>query len=352
MSLSNLDRRVLATLKQRALGRLRPDLRIAVLGNCQSLDVAYAMKLLKIDATVEQFPIQTKAKITGKMLLSALRTYDHVFLQDFGPEFVRGASSDLVCSELPHATRYPTLLFAAYHPDSIFIQAGSKRDAFLSGPIGQHHSALALFAYRAGLSPEAAFRLFDPEVFDALGYFDLWAPSSAELLQNAKSYGLDLETDFMRWTRRGCFMYSVNHPKPHVSFDLARRLLDKAGIPSEPIDFDNYTLDDLVRDTVFPVYPAIAEHYGTAGSYVFKAPEPFPGGMNIGGFCDLTGFVQQSYRVYARHKPGLANERVQGWLQNAEICSLLNEFGLEKRGRGAGFHSAASPDLAPRVGVG
>jgi hypothetical protein len=331
MLLSNLDRRVLTTLKQAALGRLRPGLRIAVLGNCQSLDVAYAMKLLKIDATVEHYPIQTKAKITGKMLLSALRTYDHVFLQDFGPEFVRRASSDVLCSELPRVTRYPTLLFAAYHPDSIFIHAESKRDAFLSGPIGQHHSALALFAYRAGLSPAAALCLYDPEVFDALGYFDLWIPSRAQLLQGVKSYGLDLETEFMRWTRRGCFMYSVNHPKPHVSFDLARRLLDKAGIPSEPVDFDNYTLDDLVRDTVFPVYPAIAEHYGIAGSYVFKAPQPFPGGMDIGGFWDLTGFVQQSYRVYARRKPGdLANERVQGWLDDAQIYRFLKEFSRER----------------------
>jgi Polysaccharide biosynthesis enzyme WcbI len=327
MLLSNLDRRVLATLKQRALGRLKPGLRIAVLGNCQSLDVAYAMKLLNIEATVEQYPIQTKAKITGKMLLSALRTYDQIFLQDFGPEFVRGASSDLLCSEVANVTRYPTLLFAAYHPDSIFIHAGSKRDAFLSGPIGQHHSALALFAYRAGLSPQAALRLYDPDVFDALVYFDLWIPSRAQLLETAKSYGLDLETEFMRWTRRGCFMYAVNHPKPHVSFDLARRLLGKAGILSEPVDFDNYVLDDLVRDTVFPVYPAIAEHYGIAGSYVFKAPEPFPGGMNIGGFWDLTGFVQKSFRLYARHKADdLANDRVQGWLDEPETCKFLKDF--------------------------
>jgi hypothetical protein len=331
MLLSNLDRRVLATLKQRALGRLKPGLRIAVLGNCQSLDVAYAMKLLNIVATVEQYPIQAKAKITGKMLLSALRTYDHVFLQDFGPEFVRGASSDLLCSEVANVTRYPTLLFAAYHPDSIFIHARSKRDAFLSGPIGQHHSALALFAYRAGLSPQAALRLYDREVFDALGYFDVWISSRAQLLETAKSYGLDLETEFMRWTRRGCFMYAVNHPKPHVSFDLARRLLNKAGIPSEPVDFDNYAVDDLVRDTVFPIYPAIAQHYGIAGSYVFKAPEFFPGGMNIGGFWDLAGFVQQSYRVYARHKADeLANERVQGWLDDAQICAFLKEYSRER----------------------
>ena len=114
MFLSNLDRRVLATLKDAAVGRQKPGPRIAVLGNCQSFDLAYAIKLLDVSATVHHYPIQTKAKITGNMLVRALRTYDRVFLQDFGEGFVRGGSSDFLCSELSNVTRYPSLLFGAY----------------------------------------------------------------------------------------------------------------------------------------------------------------------------------------------------------------------------------------------
>ena len=54
MLLSNLDRRVLATLKDGALGRVKPGLRIAVLGNCHSLDLTYAMQLLNVGATVHR----------------------------------------------------------------------------------------------------------------------------------------------------------------------------------------------------------------------------------------------------------------------------------------------------------
>jgi hypothetical protein len=43
---------------------------------------------------------------------------------------------------------------------------------------------------------------------------------------------------------------------------------------------------------------------------------------------------------------------VQGWLQNTEICSFLNEFGLAKRSLTPSWHRAASPELAPRVAVG
>jgi hypothetical protein len=327
MFLSNLDRRVLATLKDSALGRVKPGLRIAVLGNCHSLDIAYAMKLLNVSATVHRNPIQTRSQITGKMLVRALRTYDHVFLQDFGEGLIPGGSSDLLSREVANAIKYPTLLFGAYHPDAIFVHDRSNRDTFVWGALGQHHSAIALFAYRAGIAAQHALRLYDREVFETLGYFDVWPAASQQLLALAKSYSLDLNADFLRWARRGCFMFTINHPKPHVFFDLARHLLARAGIRGEALDFDNYALDDLARDVVFPVYPAIAEHYGIPGAYVFKAAQYSPGGQNIGGFWDLSGFVQESYRVYARHKAeDLINERVQGWLNDPDIPAFLKEF--------------------------
>jgi hypothetical protein len=351
MLLSNLDRQVLTALKDGALGRLKPGPRIAVLGNCQSFDLAYAMKLLNVGATVHQYTIQSKAKITGKMLVRALRPYDHVFLHDFGEGFVRGATSEFLSNELVNITRCPSLLFGAYHPDSIFINDRGKSDAFISGPIGQHHSALALFAHCARLTPDAALRLYTREVYQMLGYFDLWQPASTHFLEHARSYGIPLEADFIRWTRHGCFMYSINHPKPYVFFDLARHLLAKAGISCQPIDFEHYTLNELARDTVFPVYPEIAEHFGIPGSYLFKAPKHSPGGLSLGSFWDLPSFVRESYRVYARHAPNeLVNERVQGWLENPEISDFLIE--LCSRGRTdpqSKPEHAMLPELTPAV---
>ena len=327
MRLSNLDRRVLATLKASILGRQEPGLRIAVLGNCQSFGIAYAIKLLNPAATVHQFPLQNKPKITGKMLIRALQTYDHVFLQDFHKGYLRGVFSDVLREKLARPLWYPTLLFAAYHPDSILIHDRAKSDAFVSGPLGQHHSAIALFASRAGLPAEDACRLYDREVFEALGYLDVWAEASAQFLAHTKSYSFDLGADFLRWARRGCFMYTINHPKPRVLFDMARHLLEKAGIPAQAVELDDYAMDDLARDAVFPIYTEIAEHYGIAGSYLFKGAQYAPGGIDMGGFWDLPGFVRESYRVYAHHRPeDLANDRVQGWLDDPEISAFLKEF--------------------------
>src|SRR5947209_6402350 len=104
MFLSNLDRRVLATLSDHARGRQAPGLRIAVLGNCHSLDIAYAMKLLDLNATVHRYPIQIKPKITGNMLIRALQTYDHVFFQDFAKGWLRGVSTDVLKEKLARPT--------------------------------------------------------------------------------------------------------------------------------------------------------------------------------------------------------------------------------------------------------
>jgi hypothetical protein len=328
MLLSHFDRRVLATLKDSALKRIKPTPRIAVGGNCQSFGIAYAMKLLNVQATIHRYPMETRSKVSANMLVRALRTYDHVFLQDFDERRLRGGSSGWLRDQLDNATWYPTLLFSGYHPDSIFVSAGPEYGSFVWGPIGQHHSAIALFAYRAGLSPEAALRLYQREVFETLGYFDLWDAATAELFHLAKFYSLDLEGDFIRWTRRGCFMYSINHPKPYVLFDFARRLLEKAGIAFQPIDFDHYALDDFARDTIFPVYPGIGEHYGFPGSYVFKAPEYAR--FKIGAVWNLPDFLSESYRVYKRQDSDkLINERVQGWLDSPEISTFLKESSAE-----------------------
>ena len=52
--------------------------------------------------------------------------------------------------------------------------------------MGSYHSALILFAYLEGYSVEAALRLFDAEVYEALGYFDPkpWHPDSPQYPKN------------------------------------------------------------------------------------------------------------------------------------------------------------------------
>jgi hypothetical protein len=226
----------------------------------------------------------------------------------------------------------------------------AKAGAHVLGPIGPYHSAIAFFAYRSGLSVEAALRLFKHQVFDALGYFDVWDAAAEQLLKNGRALSIDLSADLLRWTNRGCFMYSINHPKPRVLFDVARHLMAKADVPTAPIDFDNYVVDDLARGFIYPVYPEIAEFYGIEGSYIFKGAH-FSLSIGIGNFWNLRRFVEECYGLYAtRDRLELTNERVQGWLESAHTSEYLKAAAGESLAEGRDA-ACRHPNLALKRSV-
>jgi hypothetical protein len=332
MLLSALDRQVLASWRDRTLKRQASRPRIAVVGNCQSFGIAYAMRLLDLEAEVARFSIVSKSWTDMRMLARTLATYDHVFAQDFAPGYLRGGASDVLQNELGYAVWFPSLAFSAYHPDLILISDPTRGNQLVNCATGPYHSALAFFAYRAGLPAEAALRLFRRDVFAALGYFQVWQGAADALLDQGRQFGFDLSADFLRWARRGCFMYSINHPKPHVLYDIARKLLRSVGRPHAPIDFDTYAVDDIVRGYVFPVYPEIAEFYGVSGSYIFKTCH-YRLSQGLGKFWNLPLYISDCYRIYAEHRPEqLVNGRVQGWLDDAGTSKLLRDFANAPRG--------------------
>ena len=325
MLLSPLDRRVIASLRDKSLRRPGAGPRIAVVANCQGLGIAYAMKLLNLDATVHRFPIVFKSWTNVKAFTRTLKLYDYVFFQPFGPGYVRGGAWEPIVAELKqkNPVLMPTLIFTGFHPDQVYVHDTATAGATINGPIGPYHSALAVFAYLADLPVEAALRLFNRDVFDMVGYFDVWNGATEALLSDGQRFSLDFREDLLRWTRRGCFMYSTIHPKPFVFLDFARQLMQKAGVPLKPINFDHYAVDDLVRGAVYPVYPAIGEFYGIQGSYIFKDAQ-FSFGTSVGKFLDLQQFVSGSYQAYAKYRPNqLVNERVQGWLDDREVSGFL-----------------------------
>jgi len=108
------------------------------------------------------------------------------------------------------------ITFAAFHPDCVYVDGtGDDGRAPVFGPLGPYHSALALFAFRNGLSPREANALFNNNVFEALRYFDFWNEASAELIDGVKrTRGPDLSAELGGWARRGVFMYTV---KPELN---------------------------------------------------------------------------------------------------------------------------------------
>jgi Polysaccharide biosynthesis enzyme WcbI len=322
--ISSLDRHLFAAWTERTFGKITGNPRIAVVGNCQTAGIAYGMKVLLPRGGIDFYQVQPRSLTSVERLAATLKTYDFAFCADFPSGFVRGGDSSTLQELVGTIVRFPVITFAGFHPDTIYIQYTSGITRNLPGPMGPYHSAITLFAFLAGLSAAEANALFHPMIFQRLGYFDIWEPGCTSLLAHAASTGIDLSNDLLRWTRRGCFMHTVNHPKAYVLFDLARTALKRVAIAPPDINFDDYALDPLAGDYVYPVYPPIAEWLGIKGSYLFKQTRA---GRQKGGFLLLRQFIEESYRAYARVKPAmLQNARVGAWLDDGETVRTLRDF--------------------------
>jgi hypothetical protein len=312
----------LAKLTGRVLRRTGP--RIAVVGNCQAFGIAYAMKLLDPSATVDHFSAIGRSRASFDLFIRTLDTYDHIFLHEFPHGHIPGGDSDELLRRLPQkSVVFPAVVFAAFHPDLVYLVDHAHGDAQLFGPLGPYHSALAVFAFRKGLSLEEANALYDDSVFQALGYYDVWNDCAQEFLSYSNRFGFDLSTELMNWSRRGVFMYSIVHPRPFVMADIAKRLFAHVGLKVREMNMDHYAIDDLARAEIFPIYPEIADRFGTRGGYLFKMGN-FHVSHGVGDFLNLPQYLASCYKIYA----GATNEqmwhpRIVQWLDDAAVSDTL-----------------------------
>lgn len=319
---SEYDRRVLK-MRLRHLTNRRPSgPRIAVVANCQTFGIAYAIDMLVAGATVEPIQILLGNRTTPDLLARVLRDYDHVFGLRHISNHLKGNDSLALERLLPRAHWFPLFYFGGFHPDFINLQAEAAPRPIMN-VFGVAQSAIVAAAFRLGLPQSAAISLLREDVYEALGYFDVWQASWDEMIRVSKECGLDYTPDMVRWMRTGCFMHTPLHPKAHVMFDIARQLLKKAGIATRDVEFPHYAVDRLADDVVLPVYPAIARRLGLKGDHMFKRAS-HPGPKNKPYFYALEDFVAISYESYAKAgDAAVSHPRIEGWLRSPEICDLF-----------------------------
>jgi GSCFA family protein/polysaccharide biosynthesis acetyltransferase WcbI-like protein len=191
---------------------------------------------------------------------------------------------------------FPTLYFNAFHPDLVQVRGP---DGYVSTPLAGCHSSLALYGWQRGLSVDRTLRLFAEPVFEHLGFYRFWETSRYALLAAAEAADLPLERELDGWSRSGCFMHTMNHPKLRVFVDLARAVARRAGIDVRVERPEDYLADPMLSGPVWPVYPPVAQRLALRGSYLFKPYQPAD--ADPPALLDLESFVAASYAVYARY---------------------------------------------------
>lgn len=248
---------------------------------CQGTGLSDNLRLLCQDISVEVID-QHSDEEHRKEVLARMADFDRIVVEPvIARQFEDARQSRL--------TVVPTLAFRGYHPDFFLLRREEGRQ--FAGPTGSSQSMIAYCAYIAGRTERDAVGLYREEVYSACGYLDQWSTSREELLSTFRRHGLDLGHDFVRWSRRGPFMHSIIHPRIDCLRDVARKILESAGLPALPVGF--LPPDSLAYREVLPVYPEIARRVGIAGSYLFK------GGRDQRVF-DLHEYVEASFAGFRR----------------------------------------------------
>ncbi len=191
----------------------------------------------------------------------------------------------------------PKILFAGFHPDMVYIKdrAGKK----IVGPMGEYQSSIVFFAWRHGIPAHKVKDLFCEEVYSILRFDRYWQLAEEDFLEEGQRAGWQVEGFLEKWKQRGCWMYSMNHPKLFALADIARAALERELIKTLP-HVEEFVADTLSYSAIWPVYPELADKLGLKGSYLFKRPNnsinPYSGVQMI----DLETLVEESFALYAR----------------------------------------------------
>ena len=153
------------------------------------------------------------------------------YADGFDHRFIHPIAVDLFPDHVlrDRTTVLPSISFAGYHPDLIYLQ---ERGEILKGPLGDYHSAIAWVSFRQGITPSETVRFYTRGVFFVqAGYLDLWTPAKERMLSTYASAGLPIDDHFYEWTRAGPFMHAINHPKIHAVASVAATALERIGVP-------------------------------------------------------------------------------------------------------------------------
>jgi hypothetical protein len=259
---------------------------IVVSSNCQTGGVAAALARFLPSATVVPAPLPhpDDAASVAAFRDRSLGSADAWVVAD------RPALIDRILSpDRPRPrriVRIPVILFDAFHPDVVYVE--SARTGHLTSM--HYNSAIVAWCFKHGVEARTAARLFNPGVFEALGYFDRWTASVDELGRRFNAVNLDFASFFLSAKRETPFMHSVNHPTSRCLTILARLAAGALGADEGATSSAPHIPDGLV-DKAWPLYPEIAKSYGVHGEYAWVLE-----GRRIAG---VQSFIDVMFERYA-----------------------------------------------------
>jgi len=209
----------------------------------------------------------------------------------------------------------PTFYFTGFHPD-VVVQ--DNNGWAVRSAAGIYNSAITLYGFCKGLSPDETIRLFTEEVYYHLGFWNHWRVSRQSVISDLDACWLPGEALFNSWSRQDrIFAYTPNHPKAMVCKSIVETLLKRHGLVNVDHDMGDGAPDILFYHGVWPIYPDVAlQTMGGAvrGSldFCFKGE-----GWSMRDPYSLREFVERSFDRY--REQDVSFERIDILRNNKDI---------------------------------
>ena len=255
-----------------------------VVSNCQTHGLANSLQALAPDVMVS--PLYPHTFNRRPFLFNRkLASFDRLFISPGIERMMPRAKLHRIADH----RHLPWFGFRAYHPDLVYVEVAGKR---IKSPADDYHSGIALAAYLKGLSLTETKALFTMKTFEACQLIGWWEEEKNRIIKHTADLGVDVSAQIRRWGRHEAFMYSNNHPKIRVLFDIAKQLVRATG--REPLQGVTVPHDNLAMASGFAVYPEIGETLGVSGAYLFKTYDTY---RQFG----LDEFLAGCFAIYARY---------------------------------------------------
>ena len=287
-------------------------MKIAVIAGLQGHALVAALRAMLPDAAVDHFP----ALLSGERVAGELAAYDHVV--STVPEGEGGKlSSAFLKPAVQHFVALPDLEFRGFHPDQMVLHSNGR---MLDGVTGRYHSRLAVAGFLAGLSLHDVVALYGRAGFARLGYFDVYEQAFSRLAEVYAAQGDGGAALVAGLRNAGCFMQSMDRPKPEAVIYMARLVCGAIGAPP----------GDSTVDAIGDVWAGGASHpvfADIAGAIGISPEGEFRSGRRAGfapETMSLAEFVRGSFHAYR----GIDRAILRG---GDGVAAALAALGLEER---------------------
>lgn len=287
-------------------------MKIFLLGNCQ---VNSHAALLQV-AGEHEIEARRISQATGQDL-------DPARLSRFDMILVQGGAQKRVADAVRHHPRVvnlPVLLFNGFTPDDEWFVVPKP------GHVVLLMSRIAVGAWRHGLTLDDAMELYSPRFCDLMQYPEMFATARRNLIGNLAPEVPEIEQLFDRWSERGPFFLTFNHPRLFIVEDVLRAVLQREGLDL-PRGVSELCPDPLLNEEISPQYnhPAAVNLVSDPGHFRKKG----------GRMVSCRSFLETCYHVLGTHRSTVAyhppsnaqfDTAITRWRRPAAAVKAVNPY--------------------------